>query len=334
MVLAVCVGAPAQAKTFKIATVSPDGLSWMKKLRAGTDEIEARTDGRVKFKIYPGGVQGDDFTVLRKMRIGQLQGGAVAASSLTRFYPDLQIYNLPLTFRNQQEVDYVRERMDQRIVDGLDDAGIVSFSLIETGFAYLLSTKKVSGLKDFQNTKSWVPDGDPVSAKIIQSFGVSPIPLYLTDVLAGLQTGLVDAVTVPPIVALALQWHNHVDYVVDVPLMYIYSMMMLDKKAFESISEEDQAIVTEVMNRVFSEIDQENRNDNVAAYKALISQGLEVVEPNEAQLENWRGQAEQSIQYLVDDDQISLESLALLYKYLNEARAQSAPATEQVPAGE
>ena len=106
----------------------------MKKLRSGAKEIAQRTDNRVKFKIYPGGVQGDDYTVLRKMRIGQLHGGVIAASTLTRFYPDLQVYNLPLVFRDGAEVDYVRERMDQRIVDGLEEAGFVTFNLTETGF--------------------------------------------------------------------------------------------------------------------------------------------------------------------------------------------------------
>ena len=309
----------AVAKTFKIATVSPDGLGWMKKLRDGTKEIQTRTEDRVKFKIYPGGVQGDDFTVLRKMRIGQLQGGAVAASSLTRFYPDLQIYNLPLQFRNQGEVDYVRARMDERIISGLDAGGMVSFSLAETGFAFILTSEPVTGLEDLKKVKAWVPDGDPIAAKLIQAFGISPIPLGLPDVLAGLQTGLIDAVAVPPIVALALQWHNHVKYVTRLPLMYIYSMMAIDKKAFESISAADQLVVREVLNRVFSEVDADNRRDNVKAYNALLAQGIQEVEPSAEQLLAWRAQADQSV-IEISGDGISQASLDIFQQYLREYR--------------
>lgn len=318
------IAAPAHAKTFKIATVSPDGLSWMKQLRTGANEIKDRTDGRVEFKIYPGGVQGDDFTVLRKMRIGQLQGGVVASSSLTRFYPDLQIYSLPLSFHNHDEVDYVRARMDQRIASGLDSAGLVSFSFVETGFAYLLTTKPVTTLPELRNMKSWVPDGDPVAARLIRSFGVSPIPLHLTDVLAGLQTGMVDAIMVPPIVALALQWHNHVNYLMDEPLLYTYTIMMLDKKAFAAVSEPDQEIVREVMDRVFMAVDKENRKDNQAAFKALVNQGIEVVEPRAEELVSWRAQAETSINALVEAKEISAESVKLLDQYLTEARSGKA----------
>ena len=187
----------ATAATYKIATISPDGLSWMKKLRAGVKEIESATDGRVKFKIYPGGVQGDDQTVLRKMRIGQLHGGALAAGSLTRFFPDLQIYNLPLQFQSYEEVDYIRKEMDQMIADGLAEAGIVTFAFSETGFAYLLTQEPVRTVADLKGLKAWIPDNDPIAAELIKSFDVSPIPLGITDVLAGLQTGLIDAYGTP-----------------------------------------------------------------------------------------------------------------------------------------
>ena len=325
----------ADAKTFKIATVSPDGLSWMKKLRAGAKEIDAKTDGRVKFKIYPGGVQGDDYTVMRKIRIGQLQGGVMAASTLTRFYPDLQVYNLPLQFRDQQEVDYVRARMDDRIIDGLGEGGIVSFSLAETGFAYMLTQEPVASIADLKQIKAWVPDGDPISAQLIQSFGISPIPLGLPDVLAGLQTGLIDAVAVPPIVALALQWHNHVKYITRLPLMYIYSMLALDEKAFSKISAADQEIVRSVMNQVFSDIDRDNRRDNKLAYDALVSQGIKEVNPTAEQLIIWRQQADTSIEKLMDEDSISQASLDMIRLYLAEFRGtQEVESTESAESNE
>jgi TRAP-type C4-dicarboxylate transport system substrate-binding protein len=324
LLVGMSLAGPAQAKTYKIATVSPDGLGWMKQLRAAAKDVEVRTEGRVKFKIYPGGVQGDDFTVLRKMRIGQLHGGMVASSSLTRFYPDLQIYSLPLQFRDNDEVDFVRKQMDSTIQQGLRDGGLETFHLTETGFAYMLSQSPVTTLAEMQGLKVWVPDGDPIAANIIESFGVSPIPLYLTDVLAGLQTGLIDAVAVPPLVALALQWHNHVSHMTDLPLMYTYSMLALDKKAFGSMSEGDQVIVHEVMDAVFMKIDAANRADNVKAYEALLSQDIKRVEPDLTGLDSWRAQADETIKGLVASDELSQQSVDTLRKNLLEFRANGA----------
>ena len=315
-----------EAATFKIATISPDGLGWMKKLREGAREIETRTDGRVKFKIYPGGVQGDDATVLRKMRIGQLHGGVVAAGSLTRFYPDLQVYNLPLQFRDSDEVEYVREEMDQMIVDGLGNAGIVSFHLTETGFAYLLSQEPVTEVDDLKDLKAWIPDGDPIAAELVKAFGVSPIPLNMTDVLAGLQTGLIDAVMAPPAVALALQWHNHVKYMTDLPLVYIYSMLAMNDKAYKKIKQDDRRVVQEVMDRVFREVELDTRVDNKKALQALTSIGIETVEVPAEALVEWQAMADQSIGKLIQSGEISPESVQIYLKTLKTYREGSASA--------
>ena len=311
------------AATFKLATISPDGLSSMKKLREGIERIEDETDGRVKFKIYPGGVQGDDQTVLRKMRIGQLHGGALAAGSLTRFYPDLQIYNLPLQFKSYDEVDYIRREMDQMISDGLGASGIESLSFSETGFAYLFSQKSVRTVADLKGLKAWIPENDPIDAELINSFGVSPIPLGITDVLAGLQTGLIDAVMAPPSIALALQWHNHVSHMTDLPMVYIYSMLAMDSKAYKRISDEDKLTVSSVIDSMSIEMEAENRLDNQKAYQAIKSIGITIVEADN--IEEWQSVADDSVNKLITSGEISPESVRLylsnLQKYRNSGSA-------------
>ena len=324
IVLSICFAfAPAQAKVYKIATLSPDGLSWMKKLRASTREIEQKTEGRVKFKIYPGGVQGDDQTVLRKMRIGQLHGGIVAAGSLTKFYPDLQIYNLPLEFRDYEEVDYVRKNLDGRIIKGLADQGLVSFGLIETGFAYILSVKPVRSVDDLKKLKAWIPDNDPIAVRLVRSFGVAPIPLNLADVLAALQTGLINAVAIPPIVAIALQWHTQVKYVTDMPMVYIYSMLAMDRKAYSRMDPADQIIVKEILSDTFAEIDQDNRTANVTAYQALLTQGIQAVAPTDEDRREWLSLAETSIEDLVEVGEITAEAYTILMTHLRDIRQRS-----------
>ncbi len=309
LLLVASLASPLQAKVYKIATISPDGLSWMKKLRAGTEEIAARTEGRVTFKIYPGGVQGDDRTVLRKMRIGQLQGGALAAGALTGFYPDLQIYNLPLVFMNYEEVDYVREVLDEQIVQGLERNGMISFGLTETGFAYILSNSPVHSVEELRAVKAWVPDNDSIAIELVKSFGVSPIPLNLADVLAALQTGLINAVAIPPIVAIALQWHTQVKYVTAMPLVYIYSMLVMDSDAFHKMDAQDQEVVRQVLGGIFAEIDRDNRKDNLTAYQALLEQGIVEVQPTAENLAEWIETAQLSINKLVESGSISSASM-------------------------
>ena len=293
----------ASGEVFKIATISPDGLGWMSKFRVGLERIEAETNKRVTFKIYPGGVQGDDATVLRKMRIRQLNGGVFAAGSLTRFFPDLQVYNLPLQFRSYEEVDFVRARMDSYISDGLRKAGIKTFAFTETGFAYLLANEPVSSLADLRRLKAWIPDNDPIAAELIKSFDVSPIPLNITDVLPALQTGMINAVVGPPSVILALQWHNHLTHLMNLPLVYIYSMLAMDMKVYSKASSTDQDTVVKILDEVFELVGRETRSDNERALQALKKIGITFLEPtNKAE---WQAAADLSVQKLMRSGEIS-----------------------------
>ena len=177
--------APASfAATLKIATLSPEGSGWMKVLRKHGKSIEQRTDGAVKMKFYPGGVMGDDKAVLRKMRVGQLHGAVITAGGLVQNYPDISLYNLPLLFRNDAEIDYVRRALDKPLMQGLREKKFVGFGFAEVGFAYPMTQVPVASVEEMRQRKVWTPDNDIGSLRGFEAFGISPIPLPISDVLA------------------------------------------------------------------------------------------------------------------------------------------------------
>jgi TRAP-type C4-dicarboxylate transport system substrate-binding protein len=177
VLLPVMLAGKAQAVRFKIATLSPEGSVWMEKMREGAKELSNRTNNRLKIKFYAGGVMGDDKAVLRKIRIGQLHGGMVVGGSLSTFYPDNQIYSLPLVFKSFEEVDYVRKHLDQRIIEGVEKGGFVTFGIAEGGFAYVMSKNVIQTVDDLRQQKVWIPDNDPMILETIKAFDVTPIPL-------------------------------------------------------------------------------------------------------------------------------------------------------------
>src|SRR5690606_7355182 len=188
------VALPALGEELKVATIAPDGSHWMREMRAAAAEIKERTGGSVEIKFYPGGVMGNDAQVLRKIRIGQLHGGAFTAGGLAERYSGLNLYGIPLLFRSLDEVDYVREHLDPVLTAGLEEAGFVGFGFIEGGFARLMANHPVRGIEDMRRRKVWVPEGDPISFFAMEELGLSPVVLPVTDVLTGLQTGLLDIV--------------------------------------------------------------------------------------------------------------------------------------------
>lgn len=315
---------PAHGMVFKIATLSPEGSFWMRKMREGAEEVAQKTNNRVRFKFYPGGVMGDDKAVLRKIRIGQLHGGAVVSGSLSGYFPDNIVYGLPLKFKSFDEVDYVRKRMDHLLTDGLEKSGFVTFGLAEGGFAYIMSNTPVRTLDDLRKLKVWAPDNDLTTLEAVKAFGITPIPLSIADVRASLQTGLIDTVTISPIGAVALQWHTQVNYLMDIPLLYIYGVLAVNQKAFSKISPDHQNVVREVMGRVFREIDRRNREDNVKALETLRKQSIQFVKPSTKALKEWSSMTSVVSKQLIDTGKLSEGILNTLDGILGEYRSQHA----------
>ena len=278
----------ARAADIKIASVAPDGSHWMQQMRGGADEIKMRTGGRVMLKFYPGGVMGNDAQVLRKIRIGQLQGGAFTAGGLAERYNALNLYGIPLLFRSLDEVDAVRAKLDPKLVAGLEQAGFVSLGFSEGGFANLLSNEPIHTVEQMKRKKVWVPEGDAISFLAMQTMGLSPSVLPVTDVLTGLQTGLIEITFASPVAALVLQWHTKVKYITDLPVSYSMGVFAIEKGAFSALSADDQRVVREVMGRYCHELDREAREDNRKAAEVLARSGLQTVTVNDADVEGWR----------------------------------------------
>ena len=268
---------PLQAATLKIATVTPENSQWMKDMRAGAKEIKERTEGRVQIKYYGGGIMGNDQKVLSRIRIGALQGGAFTPTALAGQYSNLNLYGLPMVFDSEEEAAFARSRLDARLSAGLEEAGFVNFGFAAGGFAILMSNTPVDSLDDLKGKKVWIPEGDDISRRAMEAMSLSPVTLPLTDVLTGLQTGLIDIVAMSPIGALVLQWHTKVKYITELPLVYTLGFMAVDKKAFGKLSEDDQAIVRDVMGRTYKNFDKANLIDNRGARDALLNTGIKTV---------------------------------------------------------
>ena len=323
------MSAPAfSAVTLKIATATPDGTQWMEDMRASAKEIKQRTDGRVAIKYYGGGIKGNDTKVLGQIRIRQLQGGAFTPSALASQYSDLNLYGMPLVFDSEEEVAFVRSRMDARLQQGLEDAGFVNFGFATSGFANIMSSTPVKSLADLKGKRVWVPEGDTISYKSMEALSLNPVTLPLTDVLTGLQTGLIDIVAIPPIVALVLQWHTKVKYVTQLPLVYSFGYMAVDKKTFDKISDGDKAIVREVMTRTYEDFDKINLIENRKAFDSLVKSGIERVEIDAEEFAKVRSLLLESNRKLGDEGAFSVELYEEMLHHIEQFRSEKVAASE------
>ena len=318
----VLISPTGYAATLKIASLAPDGTNWMKMMRKAAKDIKKQTEGRVKIKYFPGGVQGSDKSVLRKMRIGQLQGGAVATGSLINISPASQLYNLPFTFRTLEELRAVREEFDPYIVEELGKKGYVVLGISEAGFAYMMSDEPIRTSDDAREQKVWVPEGDLIGETTFENGGVEPISLPLSDVYTSLQTGLINTIVVNASSAIALQWHTKVKYVTDFPLLFLTGAIIVDQKAFKKINATDQAIVKRIMADAFAQMDAQNEKDEAGARDALAQNGIEFVELSDADKQAWEELATGVVAELADKNVYPVDVFKQLQQRLQELRQE------------
>jgi len=308
------------AKTFKIATIAPAGTVWLKQMKKGAEIIKEKTEGRVKIKYYPGGVMGNDASVHRKIKVGQLHGGAFTSGGLAQFYPDIQVLSLPMLFNSLDEVDYVRSKLDETLKQNMEKNGFVLLGIAEGGFARIMSREPMDKLESIRASKVWIPEGDILVQETYNTLGISPISLPISDVFTGLQTGLIETVSVTSTAAIAFQWHTSTSYLTDTPIIYLIGLLAIQKKAFDKISPEDQLVVREVIGDAFKTLDTLNRTDNIQASEALKTQGITFVKPDTEELLRWKTLSTQAIDNMIAKGIVSREMLDIVSGHLNTYR--------------
>jgi TRAP-type C4-dicarboxylate transport system substrate-binding protein len=277
--------AAAPEHIIKFATLAPAGSTWMNLLQDWDRELRQRSDGRIGFKFYPGGVQGDEPEVLKKMRFNQLQGGAFTGYGIGRMYSPARVMELPFLFRDASEVDYVRSQFDQEFRDGFSAHGYELLGWMEVGFVHMFSTKPLRSLEDMKSRRVWLWQGDPMGQAFFDASGISPVPLSIVDVYTSLSTGLIDTVYAPPLGAIALQWFTRTPYISSVPMTNGMGALVVSKRFFDTLPADLQALLKETGREAGEKLIAATRIDNRKSLDTLKEYGLEFVEPGEGMSE-------------------------------------------------
>jgi TRAP-type C4-dicarboxylate transport system substrate-binding protein len=276
----------------KIATLAPKNSSWMNSFERTNREIRKATNGEVVMKIYAGGVMGDESAMVRKMRTGQLDGGAVTSVGMGDIAPELLVLQLPLTFRNYKELDYVRDQMTETFRKLLADKGFVLLHWGDVGFNYVFSNSPIAAPADFKKVKPWVWDADPVSKALMEVSGVNATPLGVPDVLPSLSTGVIDTFSNSPYGAVALQWHTEATHVTNLRLAVVIGGLIVSKKSWEQLPKEHQEAIRKIANKNGKALLKQIRKDNKNAIKTIQSAGIKMVKPTD--MKNWMEMSEKT----------------------------------------
>ena len=272
----------------KLATLAPEGTSWMKTFNTINTEVMKKTENKVQFRIYPGGVLGDEMDMLRKLKIGQIQGVALTSGGLSTLFKEMDVLQVPFLFQTYDEVDATLKKMDSFFRKGFEDNEYVLLGWSEAGFIYLMSTLPISSVADLKKAKVWIWEESPMSKAIFDEAGVKAIPLTIPDVLVGLQTGLVDVVYAPPTGAISLQWFTKVKYLTDVPLIYLAGGVVVKKDIFKQFPQTSQNFILESFQQHLDQLKIITRNENRDAVKVMVKNGVKIITPSKDQIDEYK----------------------------------------------
>lgn len=273
------------AAPIKVGVLAPEGTGWAKIIKKMTMEMKEATKGNVEFKVYYNGSQGDEPDVLRKIRIGQLQGGIFTGKTLGDISGDVRAMEIPFTFSaNREKAQKVLKAMAPTFDQKFEKNKFHDIALFEIGQIYLVTQKKVNDLNGIKTLKIWSWDGDPVVSTLFESMKLNGVPLTLPDVLSSLTTGVIEAAYAPPLGIIALQWNTKVKYVIDFPISYSIGAFVITSDAWSKIAPIDQKVITDIAKKYESEINASNDKDNTDALKSMAAQKIEFIKFKDADI--------------------------------------------------
>jgi TRAP-type C4-dicarboxylate transport system substrate-binding protein len=261
-----------------MATLAPDGSAWDKALKRLGADWNRLTDGEVTLRIYAGGTAGDEADVVRKMRIGQLDAAGISLVGLAEIDRAFDAFGIPLLFDSYEELEGVLEVMEPYFVERLEAQGFVFLNWAHGGWAHLFSGSPIGSIEDLRKAKIFVTAGDDRRVQWWKDNGFQPRALALTDVLTGLQTGMIDAMVTTPLITMSMQWYRQIPYMHNLPLGPVVGANIMTRRAWNRLPEDDRAELVAAARRMEREIFERISADDEQAVSLMQERGLTVVE--------------------------------------------------------
>lgn len=322
LVVAATAGtAAAENVEVRLATLAPEGSSWMKVLGKGAAEIDTKTEGRVKVKYYAGGVQGDERDAVRKMNLGQLDGVAVTSVGLAMIEESIRVLELPRMFASIEELDYVADKMWPYFEKKFDAKGFKLGDRGDVGWIYFMSKAEVKSVADLKAQKLWMWSDDGMVRAMYKRLGVSGVPLGVPEVESSLTTGRINACYGSPLAAVALQWNTKIKFMTEMPMSFAIGATVLKKDVYAKVSAEDVALVQKITRGMSKALRKQIRKDNTAAQKTMVRKGVKVT-PTSPEMLAAFDKAAKDVWADLTGKMFSKAELEMVLKYRDEFRAK------------
>jgi TRAP-type C4-dicarboxylate transport system substrate-binding protein len=326
MFMLLCLAATLEAQTIKLGSLAPEGSPWDKALRRIAADWHTASGGRLRVKVFPGGIAGDEPSMVRKIRINQLQAAAITGIGLGSISEDLYAVQLPLLIRTSGEMDYVMEKMQPTLDGLLEEKGFTMVAWFLAGWAHLFSKTPVVTPRDAQRLRLQVDYSSPTIVQAWKELGFRVVPVASTEVLAALQSDLVESFLMTPLTAAAMQWFGLAKNMMDMPIAPMLGGIVISNRVWAGVPEELRPELLAIVQRHLAVLREETAALEQEALALMLDHGLQIHEISDQAEAEWERVMEEGME-LITGTVVSAPMMAEVRRYLAEYRGCGKPAT-------
>ena len=275
-----------------MGTLAPKGSRWHEILIDMGEQWKKASGGKLELKVYPGGEQGDEPAMVEKLRIKKLQAVAISGAGLSGIEPGVSALQIPMMLDSYEELDYVRDRISDRLEKGLNQRGFIVLNWADAGWVYFFTKKPATTPNDIRAMKLCTLQGDNGMYELYKQYGFRPVALSATDILTGLQTGLIDAFQSPPLLALASQWFGGAKNMLDIKFAQLVGATVITKEVWEKFPPAQRTEMMKIGRASGVALREEIRKSESASIPLMQQFGLNVVHADAKAVAEWRKLAE------------------------------------------
>jgi len=300
LIVLILISGPVFAITIKIGSVAPGKSPWDKALRELGREWKSISNGQIRMRIYPGGIAGSEEDMIRKMKVGILDGAVFTNRGLTKIYPDFYVLNIPFTFNSEEEFLHVAGKMNPIFEKGIEKEGYKVIIWSMAGWIRFFSEHPVLYPRDLKKHKLSFTTGEPEQEQVWKKSGYQVIPNEMSDLMMGLQSGMVNAFYLPPLVAASGQYFPLAPNMLDLKIAPIYGGIVLEAGVWEKIPDSLKQPLMRSAAKISSDLMEQTITLEEEAVQTMIKHGLKIHPVPEGSMKQWREASDEGFKSLIN----------------------------------
>jgi TRAP-type C4-dicarboxylate transport system substrate-binding protein len=273
------LAAPAD---LKLGTLVPASSTWNKALLDMGSAWKKDTSDRVSLTVYSGGTQGDEPTIIKKMRSDILQSAFLTSVGLADLDDSFNVFAIPFFIESSDEEAAIEAKLTPIMEKRLEAKGLHLLCWGTGGWVQVFSKKPLRTLADVKNAKLFTSKGSDRWVQWYVSNGFHPVALTPADIPAQLKlgTGLIDTAPYPSYLAMTLGIYSDAKYMLDLHIAPLAGVLVVTTNAWNKLSQEDRDKMTTDAKALEARVRLEVPKLDADAVKLMASRGLQVITPD------------------------------------------------------